>query len=201
VRINPKGREGAITMADTRSGISWSLERSCPLRNGDGWPLPTATHQQLAEISAFSNAVPDGLVVDDICVTSYTFGSDDDDESVILPYSGFRISLALAPFGGEAAVRAACGACEANVSRRDGSALAGCHGFFGAWADNEELESELREKVRLKGLEAELVRLFPSTTPLWYGFWIESPFAEPSVKFCWPSWKGSTIPMRKETMT
>ncbi|MCI0683341.1 MAG: formylglycine-generating enzyme family protein [Gemmataceae bacterium] len=166
-------------MADTRRGIHWSLERPCPLRTGEGWALPRATSRQLADVSTYSNALPDGLVVNDICVTSYTFGSDSAGNSVILPCSGFRVSLALSAFGGEAAIRAACGACEANVTRDHKSTFAGCHGFLDAWPDSEELESELRDKVRLKGLAAELDTLFPRTTPLWYGFWIESPLRRP----------------------
>src|SRR5262245_15999416 len=92
-------------VADTRRGISWSLERPCPLRHGTGWELPEATQRQLAYVSMYSRGLHDNFVVDDVCVTGYTFGSDSARNSVMLPCSGFRVSLALAPLGGEAAVR------------------------------------------------------------------------------------------------
>src|SRR5439155_4552527 len=162
-------------MADTRRGVNWALERPCRLRGGEGWALPAATHRQLAEVSAYSRTLHDGRVVDDICVTAYTYGSDSAGNNVMLPCYGFRVSLALAPFGGEGTVRAACAGCEANVAPSEPPVLASCHGFLDAWPDSEELEAELREKVRLNGLEAEVARLFPPTTPLWYGFWISAP--------------------------
>src|SRR5688572_16228094 len=110
-------------MADTGRGVSWSLERSCPLRTGTDWAAPKAAHQQLGDVTAYSRAIRDNRVVDDVCVTAYTYGSDAADNTVMLPCSGFRVSLALTPFGGEAAVRAACGTCEANANPADPGAL------------------------------------------------------------------------------
>ncbi len=166
-------------MADTRRGVSWALERACPLRSGADWSRPDVTHRQLADVSMYSRGLLDRSVLDDVCVTGYTYGSDSSDTTVMLPYSGFRVSLALAPLGGEAAVRAACGACEANLSPDGKPVLANCHGFLDARPDSEELENELRETIRLKGLEDDVARLFPSTRPLWYGFWIGSPLRRP----------------------
>ena len=164
-------------MADTRRGVSWALERACPLRQGQDWPLPEVTHRQLADITAYAGALHEQRVVEDVCVTAYTYGFDNNDEGVMLPHAGFRVSLALAPFGGEAAVRAACSACEANVAAGDArpDLLAGCHGFREAWPDSEEWEDALREAIRLKGLGERARELFPRTEPLWYGFWITSP--------------------------
>jgi hypothetical protein len=166
-------------MADTRGGISWALERPCLLRSGENWARPNVTDRQLADVSAYSRGLHDGRVVDDICVTAYTCGSDSTGNSVMLPYSGFRVSLAQVQFGGEEAVRTACGGCEANVARDVRPVLAGCHGFLDARPNSEELETELRDQVRLKALEAEVARLFRRTTPLWYGFWIDSPLRRP----------------------
>lgn len=160
-------------------GIKWSLERPCPLRCGERWVLPDVTRRQLDDISAYSDAIHDGRVFDDGCVTAWTSVSDSDGSMVKLPCSGFRVSLALAPFGGEGAVKAACGGCEANVAAGQAPVLAGCHGFLWICPDSERLEAELREKVRVQGLELELARLFPRTMPLWYGFWIESPLHRP----------------------
>jgi formylglycine-generating enzyme required for sulfatase activity len=181
-------------MADTRRGISWSLERPCPLRGGEDWTLPSATHRQLGDISAYSNALQDGRVLDDICVTGRTYSSGRPEEMVLLPCSGFRVSLALARFGGEEAVRAACGECEANVAPVEPPVLASCHGFLQARPDSEELETELREKVRLKGLEEEVTCFFPRTTPLWYGFWIQSPLRRPQCEVLLALLHGSDDP-------
>jgi len=166
-------------MANTVQGVNWALERACRLRGGEGWALPDVTRRQLADVSTYARAVPHGLVVDDVCVIGYTFGSDSAGATVSLPCSGFRVSLALAPFGGEAAVRAACSACEANVAPDDRPVLANCHGFLVAWPDSEELEAALQVAIRLRGLEERIARLFPRTTPLWYGLWIESPLRRP----------------------
>ncbi len=181
-------------MADTRRGISWSLERACPLRGGENWALPGVTHRQLADVSTYSRALHDGRVVDDVCVTAWTSGSDSAGHSVMLPCSGFRVGLALAPFGGDEAVRATCGGCEANVANGEPPVLAGCHGFLDAWPDSEELEAELREKVRLRGLEAQVARLFARTTPLWYGFWIESPLRRPQCEVLFTLLEGTDDP-------
>jgi formylglycine-generating enzyme required for sulfatase activity len=161
-------------MSDTVRGVSWALERPCPLRFGADWPRPDVTRRQLADVRAYARGLLRGFVLDDVCVTSWRDASDGSGASVELPHSGFRVSLALAPLGGEAAVRAACGACEANLSRDGEPALANCHGFLVMDPDGEELESHLSEKVRRKGLEADVARLFPPTRPLWYGFWIGS---------------------------
>jgi hypothetical protein len=85
-------------------------------------------------------------VLDDICVTGCINSAGRPEDMVMLPYSGFRVSLALAPFGGVEAVRAACGECEANVARGELPLLATCYGFLPAWPDSEDLETELREK-------------------------------------------------------
>jgi len=50
-------------MADTRRGVSWSLERPCPLRHGQDWTLPSATRHQLLNVSLYSTTLHD------ICVT------------------------------------------------------------------------------------------------------------------------------------
>src|SRR5262249_50689005 len=36
-------------------------------------------------------------------------------------------------------------------------------------------EEDLRARIAKKGLADAVAHLFPPTTPLWYGFWIESP--------------------------
>jgi formylglycine-generating enzyme required for sulfatase activity len=184
-------------MADTRRGVSWSLERPCALRRGEGWSLPAVTRQQLADISVYSSALAENEVLDDICVTANTYGSDSAGNTIMLPCSGFRVSLALAPFGGEAAVRAACGSCEANVRPGKELGLAGCHGFLAAWPDSEELEAELREKIHSKSLEESVARLFASTTPLWYGFWIESPLRRPHCELLLELLEGTDDPNEK----
>jgi formylglycine-generating enzyme required for sulfatase activity len=184
-------------MADTGRGVNWSLERPCALRRGENWALPRATAKQLADIRAFSNAMPEGMVVDDICVTGHTFGSDSKGKSAMLPTSGFRVSLALAAHGGEAGVREECGSCEGNVFVNKKSSLARCHGHLNAWPDSAQLESELREKASLNGLEADIARLFPPTTLLWYCFWMESPLRRSQCEVIFRLLEGTDDPANK----
>jgi hypothetical protein len=93
----------------------------------------------------------------------------------MLPLGGYRLSLSLAPLGGETAIRAACGTCEANVCTDTPPNLAGCHGYLDIWPYSKRLEDDLRARIAEKGLADSVARLFPQTTPIWNGFWIESP--------------------------
>jgi formylglycine-generating enzyme required for sulfatase activity len=178
----PCSREGPA-MADTRQIVSWSLERKCAFRSGDEWYLPDRTRTQLAELQSVASARKDGRIAGGICVTAWTMGRDYDGESFDIPCSGFGIDERLARFGGLPAALSTCGACEANAKAGLGFDVAGCVGYFDARPDSEELDRHLWGVIRKHALEDELRAAFPVTTPLWYGFWINSPLRRLQAEF------------------
>jgi formylglycine-generating enzyme required for sulfatase activity len=170
-------------MADTRQVVSWALERKCPFRNGDQWFLPDQTFRQLAELRTLASGESDGRNVGGICVTSWTTERDNSGNVHQIPCSGFRIEDQLASVGGLPAVLATCRACEANAHSELGIEVAGCFGHLDVWPDSQELDQELWSIIERRNLEARLRAIFPVTTPLWYGFWINSPLQRPQAEF------------------
>jgi hypothetical protein len=162
-------------MVDIGYGVAWALERPCSLRSGEDWFTLDRTAQQLSPISSFNSSVRDGLILDDVCITSWWERKVRNDHTVRLPKAGYRLSLTLAPLGGETAIRAACGSCEANVGIDTALTLAGCRGYLDIWPISERLEDDLRARIAEKGLADSVAHLFHPTNPLWYGFWMESP--------------------------
>ena len=68
-----------------------------------------------------------------------------------------------------------CASCEANAESKLSTKVAGCFGYTDIWPDSQELDEQLWEIIEERALEDRLRSAFPVTTPLWYGFWIESP--------------------------
>lgn len=164
-----------LPMADTRRGISWSLERKCIFRTGERWFLPGTTFQQLADLRTVAEAEADRRIVDGICVTGLTWGQDGSGESHDVPESGFKIADRLTSYGSFEAALAICRACEANVAGGAETKVAGCYGWLEISADSAELEEQLWKIIEERGLEDRFRALFHVTTPLVYGLWIESP--------------------------
>jgi formylglycine-generating enzyme required for sulfatase activity len=169
-------------MADTRQIVNWALERKCSFRSGNDWFLPDATACQLSDLRTVANAESDKRVVDGICVTSWTTDSDSSGQSCRIPSSGFPVEERLKIFGGIAHALQTCGPCEANVSTKATTAVAGCFGYLDVWPDSDDLEKMLWEIIENRGLEGRLRSLFHVTTPLWYGFWIRSPLQRPQAE-------------------
>jgi formylglycine-generating enzyme required for sulfatase activity len=170
-------------MADTRQVVSWALERQCPFRTGDQWFLPDQAFRQLAELRTVASGESDGRNVGGICVTSWTTERDNSGNVHQIPCSGFRIEERLAPVGGLSAALATCRACEANVRTELEIEVAGCFGHLDVWPDSQELDDKLWSIIERRNLEAPLRSAFPVTTPLWYGFWINSPLQRPQAEF------------------
>ena len=170
-------------MADTLGVLSWSLERRCRYRGGEGWECPDVTAQQLVDLGTLCNAMTDGDVVDGICVTSWTNvfplktprGRTDRRTCIQVPYSGFVISERIAQYGGVEAVLETCANCEANVRVEGAVGVAGCYGHFWAPPQSAELNDRLKESLAELGLTSEYEEHFPKTSPIWYGFWMTSP--------------------------
>jgi formylglycine-generating enzyme required for sulfatase activity len=170
-------------MADTRQVVSWALERNCAFRSGDQWFLPDRTCEQLADLRTVASAEGAGRIVNGICVTSWTTAQDNAGEVHDIPCSGFRIEERLGPVGGLPAALATCGACEANARTELGIDVAGCFGHLDVWPDSEELDRQLWGIIEQRNLEDRLRAAFAVTTPLWYGFWINSPLRRVQAEF------------------
>ena len=170
-------------MSDTRQCVSWALERKCPFRSGDDWFLPGPTSTQLFDLKCVDSALRDNRVIGPICVTSWLTTSDSENNSHRIPHDGFNINERLACFGGYAHMAETCQTCEANVQVDGESTVAGCSGDVEIWPDSEELDQALWDVINQRGLESQLRTLFPVTTPLWYGFWINSPLQRPQAEF------------------
>lgn len=170
-------------MSDTRQIVSWSLERPCAFRSGDGWFLPDRTYTQLVDLRIVASSEVNRRIVDGICVTSCTTERDNSGKIHEIPCSGFRIEDRLGPFGGLDAALTTCRDCEANVKTELGIDVAGCFGHLDVWPDSEELDRQLWGIIEQRNLENSLRGAFPVTTPLWYGFWINSPLRRVQCEF------------------
>lgn len=171
-------------MANTRQVVMWSLERGCKFRTGENWYLPGETTTQLAILRTVAKAAPN-KIFDGICVTGFSLddikfdgtGKLVFDESKSVPCSGFKIIDRLATFGGLANALLVCGSCEANAKTDLTLQVAGCHGGLDVDPDSEAMESHLQKLIDAHGLRERLRSVFDTTTPLWYGFWIETPLS------------------------
>lgn len=170
-------------MSDTRQIVSWALERPCALRSGDGWFLPDRTYLQLSDLRTVASSQGEGRIVDGICVTSWTTEQDNSGNLHEIPCSGFRIEDRLGPVGGLDTALASCRGCEANVETGLGIDVAGCFGHLDVCPDSEELDQQLWGIIEQRHLEDRLRAAFPVTTPLWYGFWINSPLRRLQAEF------------------
>lgn len=162
-------------MADTRQVVNWSLERKCNFRAGDDWFLPNETYRQLSDLRTLARAHADDRVVDGICVTGWTIGRDNSGGYHEIPVSGFPIEDRVHRYGGIAEVHKTCGECEANADSMLDTRIAGCFGYLEVSPDSPELDEQLWKIIDERDLGDRLKSTFLVTTPLWYGFWIESP--------------------------
>ena len=169
-------------MADTLQAVLWSLERKCIFRSGDGWFLPMSAYRQLADLRTVADAEANHRIVDGICVTGTTGGKDNSGQCHNLPYSGFRVADRIGEYGGLAGALSTCRECEANVAGSHEMKVAGCFGCLSIWPDSSELDERLWQIIRERSLEDRLYSAFLVTTPLWYGFWINSPLQRPQVE-------------------
>lgn len=181
-------------MADTFQYVGWALERGCRYRQGDGWSFPKNTSEQLGDLRTLTNAISDGRVVENVCVTSWSTvspfktdtGKRDYQKSVAIPVSGFRVAQRFAQYGGVESAFATCGICEANAMAKRHSQLAGCHGHLSVAPQSKELEALLRQSLSDLGLATKFFELFQETNPIWYGLWIESPLRAVHASILWP---------------
>jgi hypothetical protein len=174
-------------MGDTAQNVQWALEQKCLLRDSEeSVILPSAAMDRVGLARAYSDGLrerQDGFgVFGEILCTSWTYGDRPEgrkgEPSPIYPLFGYVIADELARFGGPEALFKMCHACPANVRPHD---IAECVGSICQMPDSPEAEEQLRGIVSRLGLEDELERAFPATTPLWYGLWAISPVPPASL--------------------
>jgi hypothetical protein len=90
---------------------------------------------------------------------------------------GFRISEALAIYGGEAIVRDCCGNCPANaVAQFQQPSYAGCYGLFPVPEPREAWLQRAQKCPRDN-------QLFTPAQFLWYGWWMQSPLNAAQIEY------------------
>jgi hypothetical protein len=167
-------------MTDTPEFVRWAIERPCPLRDVDHWQDPERTERQLRALRAYSEAVAEDRVFEGICVEPAASRGLCDLAAV----KGFRAAEILDTYGGGQFVESQCGDCPANgkkVHQRD--ALAGCYGLFELdTLSGGTFRQDVDSVIAQLGIDEEYRAAFQSTTPRWYGFWINSPLAVAQVR-------------------
>ena len=159
-------------MSDTRQGISWSLERKCPLRSGETWFLPSSAFVQLDALPWLPGRKMGTCRERHLCHRPQS--ADNPRFPPQLCSSSALLSGSPRPGSMEVA-RATCRDCEANIDDATGRGIAGCVGWSDAFAELADLDEQLARIVERKGLEQRLRSAFRQLPPLWYGFWIRSP--------------------------
>jgi transposase-like protein len=184
----PKGAARRRIVSDTLQVVTWALEQECQFRRGESWQTPDRTTEQLSDLRVVSRALVDGRAIDGVCVTGFScerhdlLNPHDVENHIGVPVSGFGIPDRLGSYGSIDSAQATCQECEANVSRDPQRELVGCHGhIFFIQPDSDELEKSLRNAARQLGLQAALTTAFLPTSPLWYGFWAQSPLRKDQV--------------------
>lgn len=110
---------------------------------------------------AYGEARREGRVLDGVCVD---------------PPHGFRISEALAIYGGEAAVATECLHCPANVlADANSAAVAGCYGLLPLPEDPAVVHEAIEQATHAAYGSINWSLVCPATQPRWYGLWIDSP--------------------------
>lgn len=181
-------------MSDTIQVVSWTLGQTCALRSGAAYDVPhralaaVSTAQQVAE---YLDGPSDGFGIwGDVCVTGCSMtgfrgfeGLFPDDNvfdafSGSYPESGFLISETLGHVGGSEGLRAMCGACPANTSRR--GVPAQCVGTL--YQGGRSVQAELESIIERLGLADAVAEHFLETTPIWYGLWTKSPLSNEAMR-------------------
>ncbi|PQO45206.1 hypothetical protein C5Y93_14675 [Blastopirellula marina] len=155
--------------------MRWALERACPFRKCEDWQFPEKTAEELGELRWIAEDYDKDNVFNGIWIRDWTNVYDEAGNPYKLPLCGLRITDRMEPFGGLARAKQTCEACPANVPNLHRRQMAGCFGYLLQRPHWRSLEEEVWQAIEQCDLEAEVRSAFPITTPLWYGFWIESP--------------------------
>lgn len=143
---------------ETPAFILWALEHICPPRGFEDGSLPERVERQLRAARAVSDAHREDRIFEGLCFD---------------PPCAFKIDESLTIYGGIQTLQRACRDCPANASpQHDLTPLAGC---FGLLPLPTAAASSLANAT-------ELLTQFPSTTPPWFGLWLQSPLGPDQAK-------------------
>jgi hypothetical protein len=158
-----------VSAASTPPFLLWAVGYKCPIRGFQDGSDPERTERQLRAALATSEARRAGRVFEGYAV----------DEPL-----GFRIGEALALYGGLAKVEETCGACPANaVAMHQAGALAGCVGMLALPIHPFNFYEQIERTIDACGLADDYSRLFSTTRPRWFGFWMSSPVTVEQTSF------------------
>ncbi len=164
-------------MSATRQIVSWSLERSCVFRTADDWFLPDSTADELSDLRQIVLADREQRIYDGVLVLNTKKLFAEDGNECRIPEYGRRVSEMNTSSGSWKDAREICSRCEANVRDEKADEVAGCHGYIYINPELRQLDKQLREIAERQGLVERIHKSFVVTSPLWYGFWIESPLS------------------------
>lgn len=145
---------------NTPEFLLWSIELGCPIRGFEDGTIPERVERQLRAARAVSDARREGRVFEGL---------------VLDPPCGFRADEALAFYGGESTIAAACRDCPANSPTESQDTWAGCFGLLPLPADERKLHDAVETATRDAYRSANWENLCPVTEPRWYGLWLDSP--------------------------
>lgn len=146
-------RPSGIRTGLVQQSLLWAVERPCPFRFGKNWQSPQQTFQQLHSMRHPSQLQPH-------------FRSRVSEESAPTYAAGARAKA-------DCLAHDLCSSCEANVPDTTRIQLAGCHGVWTVTLDPFHWYQNIEETIRLQEMDMELSRLFPATSPRWFGFWMQ----------------------------
>lgn len=151
-------------MDQTPEFLCWAIEHACPLRELLPENQPEKVERQLRTARCAAEAIAAGRVRDDIAV------SPDGTMS-------FRLSEALAIYGGEDSLIKNCGSCGANVlAGRLTPSYAGCYGLLPMPEPRGEFLVRTQKFPRNH-------QLFAPTQYLWFGWWLKSPLSYDQTEY------------------
>jgi hypothetical protein len=155
---------------DTPEFLIWAIEYTCPIRGHQNGSDPERTERQLRAARAESEARLEGRVFEGFCVE---------------PPDGFRITEALAIYGGLEAVKQECAGCPANaLAELASETLAGCYGIVPLPDDPKPIHDAIERGIEAAYPGMDWSELCCVTKPRWYGLWLDSPLSAEQLMVC-----------------
>jgi len=151
-------------MDQTPEFLCWAIEQACPLREllPENQPEKVERHLRAARFAA--DAIAEGRVQDGAAISADGTMS-------------FRVSDALAVYGGEEALAKNCTSCPANaLAGRMTPSYAGCYGLFPVPEPRGDFLARTQKFARNH-------QLFAPTQYLWFGWWLKSPLTAEQLEY------------------
>jgi hypothetical protein len=153
-----------LHMDQTPEFLCWAVERTCPLRELLPENQPEKVERQLRAARYTAEAIAEGRVQNDTAISA--------DGTM-----AFRVSEAVAMYGGEGALAQYCHTCPANaLNGRLNPSYAGCYGLFPVPEPRDAFLTRTQKFPRNH-------QLFPPTQYLWFGWWVRSPLGKEQTEY------------------